>query len=249
MFAKHRKSYEGCFYQAFKKLKRDLNKLLKLIKPRYGLFESADYWRGIFTCHLEKDLHMTSCILNAVSLFKKNSRALRWSMRTYVDDTFQAESEGNFKLIEEIERKFKCKPKQFDNMEFVGVKVETKSDFIILHQRSYILKQKILHSVLSYACFRSPRAQLSKTSNKLPDNFFAIARLLKVTEDYFENNRRLNIKTANQVVHNLGNNIYIVFYYLKPDKAFLSIQVCLNACFVNNNYLSSHVGHIIFVSN
>ena len=75
-----------------KEFRLDINQLLKLIKPLYGLSDSGDYWFSTMTGHLVEDLHMHRTAVD-VSLFFKRihaSERLTGLRGMYVDDTINA---------------------------------------------------------------------------------------------------------------------------------------------------------------
>lgn len=66
------------------------DKVLKLLKPLYGLAESGDYWGRTFRNHLEKKLGMQSIVADPSFYFQKREKKLNGLCATYVDDTLHA---------------------------------------------------------------------------------------------------------------------------------------------------------------
>ncbi len=104
------------------------NELLELLKPLYGLAESGDYWGRSFRHHLIKELGMNTGISDAALFYKKLGEKLIGLCANYVDDTLHAGTEEYAKLCNKTEEKFKCKEREWDNVQFAGVQVETKKN-------------------------------------------------------------------------------------------------------------------------
>lgn len=88
-------------------------------------------------------------------------------------------------------------------MQLTGVKFETKSDGIFLHQSNYINKLRICHLHGNYEDFRPLPVRPPWTTKKGAYFCCAIAFLARVTEKYFKMIIGLIIKTANTVVQHL----------------------------------------------
>lgn len=102
---------------------------------------------------------------------------------------------------------FKCKQKKFDNMQFVGLQIEAKSNDIILHTNNYFQKLTLLHSkAANYAYFRPLSAQILLTTKTRLDICCAVTFLAHVIEENFERNRGLNFKTTIKVVRKLEDS-------------------------------------------
>jgi Reverse transcriptase (RNA-dependent DNA polymerase) len=136
-------------------------KILKLLRPLYGLADSGDYWGRTLLNHLQGDLGMESTIDDTALLFKRKGDKLIGLCASYVDDTLQAGNSDFIKLSEQTINKFKCRPREWNNVQFAGVEIESKDSEIIMHQRRYISKLKTLDKDVTFSHLRSFRAKLS----------------------------------------------------------------------------------------
>ena len=94
------------YHQSASKLIRDVylkpgkdfeisgNRLLKLLRPLYGLSDSGDYWNTTFSKHIKEDLKMTPTIEDYSFFFKKTRGKLVGVPGTYVDDIVSSGTEA-----------------------------------------------------------------------------------------------------------------------------------------------------------
>jgi hypothetical protein len=59
---------------------------------------------------------------------------------TYVDDTLQAGDSQFVKLSEETLRNFQCRDREWSNVQFAGVEIDTRTSEFVIHQKRYISK-------------------------------------------------------------------------------------------------------------
>jgi hypothetical protein len=114
--------------------------LLKLLRPLYGFADSGDYWGRTLSNHLRKDLGMESTTGDIALFFKIIQEKLGGLCATYVDDTLQAGDQTFVELSELTQRRFQCRPREWNNIEFAGVEIETKESEFVVHQQRYISK-------------------------------------------------------------------------------------------------------------
>jgi hypothetical protein len=100
--------------------------LLKLNRPLHGLADSGDYWGRTLSNHLQKDLGMESTTGDPALFFKNIQEKLDGLCATYVDDALQAGDQKFVELSELSQRRFQCRPRDWNNFQFVGVEIETK---------------------------------------------------------------------------------------------------------------------------
>ncbi len=224
------------------------NELLELLKPLYGLAESGDYWGRSFRYHLIEELGMQTGVSDASLFYKKLGERLVGLCGNYVDDTLHAGTKEYSDLCKKTEKKFKCKERDWDNLQFAGVEIETKESGFEVHQKRYIQKITELSHDATYADFRSLRAKLAWTNNSRPDISCSVALLTQVTEDVFNTDRSTYVKKINAIVKHLKTNPDVTLKYPKLDKESLQLTVYSDASFATNKDLSSQLGYFIFIS-
>ena len=139
----------------------DSNQLLKLLKPLYGLADSGDYWGRTLKNNLEKEVGMKACVTDAAFFFKRIREELARLYATYVDDCLQAGTDEFCQPAKCVERKSKCRPRDYGQVQFAGIKIESTPNELQVHQKHYISKIKEIRKDDSLKGFRSLRAQLS----------------------------------------------------------------------------------------
>jgi hypothetical protein len=78
-----------------------------------------------------------------------------------VDDTLQAGDQKVAELSELTQRRFQCRPREWNNLQFAGVEIETKELEFVVHQQRYISKLMPLSKDANFKEFRSLQAKLS----------------------------------------------------------------------------------------
>ena len=122
-------------------------KLLKLLKPLYGLADSGDYWGRTIRNHIKEDLNMTGTTSDGAFFFKCIRDKLDGMGITYVGDALQAGTKEYSDLAHKTEEQFKCKERAYDKFNFVGIQVEKKDSLYLIDQASYIRKiEKLLNT-------------------------------------------------------------------------------------------------------
>jgi hypothetical protein len=112
---------------------------------------------------------MESTIGDPDLLFKRKGDKLMDLCAGYVDDTLQAGNSDFIILSEQAINKFQCRPRERNNLQFAGVKIESEESEIIIHQRRYVSKFKTLDKNATFSQFRSFRAKLSWITQIRPE--------------------------------------------------------------------------------
>jgi hypothetical protein len=120
---------------------------------------------------------MESTIGDPALLFKRKGDKFIGLCAAYVDDTLQAGNSDFIKLSEQTNNEFQYRPREWNNVQFAGVEIESKESEIIIHQRRYISKLKTLDKDATFSQFRSFRAKLSWITQTRPA-FHAQSHLL-----------------------------------------------------------------------
>lgn len=101
------------------------NQIFKLMKPLYGRSDSGDYWGRTIHEHLKGELELNQTTNDAAFSLKSLGDKLSGLCVTYVDDLLQAGDKDFAKLAEKTEKRFKCKPREWDSFQFSGMQLET----------------------------------------------------------------------------------------------------------------------------
>jgi hypothetical protein len=118
------------------------DKMLKLIRPLYGLADSGDYWGKTLLTHITEDLEMTSTIGDPALFYKHHSGILKGVVENYVDDILQTGDAEFQKLAEGTLRKFRCHDREWDKLQFSGIEIESTSNGFEIHQKHNFSKIK-----------------------------------------------------------------------------------------------------------
>ena len=225
-----------------------LDKILKLLKPLYGLADSGEYWGKTLSEHLLKDIGMKSTLRDEAVFYKMMKNSLAGLCATYVDDILQAGNEEFSQLMKKTEEKFQCKSRDYDNVQFAGIEVESKDNGFDVPQKSYLSKLPTLEKHSTFKQFRSLRAKLSWAVNSRPDIACAVAQSTQVTEEMFGNEQDKLIKSLNTIVRHLKKTLGLTLKYPKLDMDSLSLYVYSDASYANNHDGTSQLGYIIFLT-
>ena len=63
---------------------------------------------------------------------------------TYVDDTLHAGNKEYQELSKETEKTFQCKSREYYNVQFSGLEIDSTDEGFIIHQKKYIFKLEVL---------------------------------------------------------------------------------------------------------
>ena len=151
------------------------DKLLKLQKPLYGLAGSGDYWGKTLSEHLLKCIGMKTTLGGGDLFYTTMENFLSGLRATFVAEILQAGNDGFSDLVKKTEEKFQCKSRNYDNVQFAGIEIETNENGFHVHQKSYLSKLPILEKHSSFKQFRSLHAKLSRAVNSRPDIACAVA--------------------------------------------------------------------------
>ena len=146
---------------------------------------------------------MESAISDAALFYKKLGEELIGTCATYVDDSLHAGNEKYQEITKITEEKFKCKNREYDDLQFSGLEIETKNNEFCAHQKRYISKLKRIPETANFSEFRSTRAKLACISNSRPDISCPVAKLTQVTEEKYEKNQKSYIIKINDILNHL----------------------------------------------
>ena len=215
------------------------DKLLKLIKPLYGLADSGDYWGRTISNHIKQDLNMTETTGDGAFFFKCIRGKLDGMCITYVDDALQAGTKEYSALAHKTKEKFKCKGRAYDKFNFVGVQVEKHDTEYRIYQTSYIRKTEKLISTATYKEYRSLRAKLAWITYTRPDISFSIAQAAQVTESQYSTDPKLQVRYIIRTIRRLKKEPCLPLRYPKLCNDQLFIRVYSDASYAKNSDGSS----------
>lgn len=170
------------------------DEVLRLLKPLYGVCDAGDYWNATFTTHFKVDRGIKSTTGDPSLFVKYGSDDVDGIAGNYVDDNFLGGNEYFQKLTEKTLDTFESKPRQWDNVEFLGVKVTTDNGVerrFLQSQADYI--KNLLPAPLdaTFGHFTSVRASLAWVAHSRPNLCCYINRAVQVTEaSYSETHRK-----------------------------------------------------------
>ena len=233
------------------------NEILKLLRPLYGLADSGDYWGATFSKHITEDLGMRSCVGDSAMFYRSEDGELVGLTATYVDDALQAGTPEFLELVKATERKFECKPREYDSTSFVGKEIEKTDYGFAISQRKYIASLKFLEvkkedrdkppNQMEVKAFKSLRAKLLWAQNSRPDVSCAVAKLTQVTDDDLGKDKLTWMRMANRVVKHLKANDDVLLMYPKLDPSSLRMRVYTDASYADNKDGSSQLGYAIYL--
>jgi len=123
------------------------DEFLLLVRPLYGVCDAGDYWFLTLQRHVRDDLLMTPGSSEPALYMRKGVNGLFGLMGTFVDDCllggtdeFQMATKTTLRVVE-------AKPRQMDEMEFVGVQVKTSQRLprtFKLDQTAYVASLTLL---------------------------------------------------------------------------------------------------------
>ena len=224
------------------------DQLLKLLKPLYGLADSGDYWDKTFSRHLTDDLGMRPCVCDPALYGMKIDEKLLGLCTTCVDDALQAGNDKYQAITKATLQKFKCRDREFDEVKFSGIEIDSVVDEFRAHQRGYMKKVEKLQKEATFSDFRKMRARLAWLTHTRPDICCSVALTAQVTEERFSKDSSKYLKAINAIVTHLCSSEVPYIRYPKLDIETLRLQTYSDASFSTNEDQSSQLGYVIFLA-
>ena len=219
--------------------------LLKLLKPLYGLADSGDYLGKTFSLHLTDDLGMKPCVCDPALYGMKINEKLLGLCATCVDDALQAGNGKYREITKATLQKFKCRDREFDDVKFSGIEIDSVDDEFRVHEQGYMKKVEKLSKDATFSDYRKMRARLAWLTHTRPDICCSVALSPQVTEERFNNDSSKYLKAIN-AIHICSSEIpYLRYPKLQIDT--LRLQTYSDASFASNEDLSSQLGYFIFL--
>jgi hypothetical protein len=190
---------------------------------------------------------MESTTRDPALFFKSIEEKLSGLCATYVDDILHAGDQKLVELSKITQRRFQCRPREWNNVQIAGVEIETKESEFVVHQQRYISKLIPLSKNATFKQFRSLRAKLSWITSTGPDVSCAVALAAQVTEDRYNGDPGEYIEQPNRVIKHLKKITDLPLRFPQLELSTLRLQVYYDASYANNGDGSSQLGHIIFL--
>ncbi len=139
-------------------------------------------------------------------------------------------------MINRTQKRFEPKPVEWDNVEFLGVKIVTKKEnnksWLEINHTEYIEKLQKIPVNANFERFRFVRASLSWLCLTRPDICCAVSRACPVLEEKFS---KSEIRAINKLIRRLKKYKDIVLRYLKLDVNAIHNGVYSDASFASND--------------
>ena len=81
---------------------------------------------------------MVESTMDSALFFKHFSGHISGLCATYVDDKLNAGDEKFEKLTDLTAKRFQCRKKELDHIQFAGIEIDKVKDGFIVHQKQYI---------------------------------------------------------------------------------------------------------------
>ena len=145
------------------------------------------------------------------------------------------------------ERKFKSKPRVYNDFNFAGMNIKKNGNSFIMQKTDYVdkLSATKFRSPCTISEFRSLRGQLNLINHTRSEISFSVAYLSQVTE---ESLCKDDVKLANKVVKHLTETRNVTLRFVPLDLRTMHIFVYTDGSFANNKDCSSQIGFIVFLN-
>ena len=165
------------------------DEMLLLVRPLYGVCDAGDYWHAALQKHVREDLRMTPLSSDPALYMRKGVGGLVGLLGTFVDQCLLGGNSAFQAATESTLRVFEAKPRQMDNMEFVGVRVTstlaTPRTFT-LDQTQYATTLEPMPLDAPYKRITSVRAAVSWLGHTRPALCCAINKAAQVNEASYQ---------------------------------------------------------------
>ena len=221
------------------------DKLLRLLKPLYGLSDSGDYWHVTFTRHLTEELGMTHTTGDLSLFFKVIHDELSGITGAYVDDTIGAGTPAFENTSRLTEQRFQSKEREFDSITFAGIEIDRKEYGFIMHQTRFARKVKQLHLDCTYKQYRSKRQELAWLVHTRPDIAADVNLAAQVIETQWG---RKDVLEINKLIRHVHSTATRGIRQHKLDRNTLSLRAYTDSSFSNTPDLKSQLGFLIVLA-
>ena len=233
--------------QAPRELELDLDEVLQIMAPLYGLADSGDRWHHALGHHHISELEMTPTTTEPALFFKHHLGSLFGISGVYVDDMLRTGSDEFLTgATTATSGSFMCTPPSIGTASFAGVSFEQRSDrSVVANMHTYI--QSLKFSYGSFRHFASNRAKLAWAVHCRPDVCATVAKLAQLTErDYAESPAECDDITR-ELLYYLKNTPDVVMTFPNLHSDSLHIRCYADASFASNRDGSSQLGYVLLL--
>ena len=226
--------------------------LLRLKRALYGVTDAGDYWGVTFDRHVKQDLQMQPIETDPSLYIKLCNGQFSGLLGSYVDDCLLGGDKEFQNLTEKTLERFDSRPREWDNVEFLGVSIFThweevdgiKHRCFKLGQPEHLSKILKIPLDISFDGFRSVRACFGWLSHSRPDVCCAVNRAAQVTVDTFD---KRHIQELNKAILRVRSSLDLFLKYETLDISTLHIRAYVDASFATNEDHSSQLGYVILL--
>lgn len=223
------------------------DEVLHILKPLYGLCDAGDYWSETMTSHVKEDLSMSPLTGDPALYVKEGDGQTDGLLGSYVDDMLLGGNEDFQRLTESTLTRFDSKPREWDDTEFLGVRIRTllrPARHFTLSQPEYIKLVRTMPIDITYDTFVSTRAAFAWLGHSRPDLCAAINRAAQVSAKTFA---KRHVQELNKAIKYARSTEDLVLSYRPLDRSTLHLRVYADASFASNDDNSSQLGFIILL--
>ena len=222
-------------------------KVLKAVKPLYGIPEAGLYWFVTYCNHHKKSLQMRSTSYDPCVLFSRSESSLTGLTVLQVDDSFGFGSEEFLQREDDIKHEFISKEREVlsigQKRDFNGLVIEYNKD------GSYGLTQSNKTQVVKHSCkpseFFSERAKIQYIANCTRPDLCAASQLLAIPESKLTD---AHYKKMKHLVERCKSTAKTGLKYVPLDDSSLRIMLFTDASFANTHNLKSQIGFVVVLS-
>ena len=219
--------------------------LLQILRALYRVMDAGDYWGVTSDKHIKDDLSMVPTEINPSLYIKEGSEDTEGLLGSYVDDSLLCGDRTFQELTERTLQRFESRPRQWDDIGFLGVHVSTKGtekgrEFLI-SQPENVEKVTLVPTDISFERFRSIRASFGWFAHTRPDVCCAINRAAQVTQETFQ---KRHIEELNKAIKHVHSSLNLGLQYGSLDRGSLHLRCYADASFASKDDPFSQLGYI-----
>lgn len=164
-------------------------------------------------------------------------------MATHVDETLAAGCSTFEQETRKTAKQFDAKPREFQNLTFAGVSIETNSDGSrLMHQAQYADKIELLKKDCSFETFRSRRHELAWITHTRPDVTAEAAMLSQITPELFNHT---HVMQLNRAIKRIKAEPKLGLIVHSLDLESLRLISHADASFANLSDLRTQLGFVV----
>lgn len=226
--------------------------VLRLVRALYGITDAGDYWNSTMDNHIKTDLGMNPLETDPSLYIPEGKGDISGLLGAYIDDCLLGGAADFQHLTERTLKRFDSRPREWDNIEFLGVVIKTewantnewKRRVFTLAQPECISKLTKVPTDVTYEKFRSVRAAFGWLGHSRPDVCCAINRAAQATEESFS---KKHIEELNRAIHRVRSTPDLSLRYGPLDRGSLHLRAYVDASFASNDDHSSQLGYVILL--